>query len=318
MANRGRRRYGDGSSAGAPVPRDRSRARWRAVRLRLRSSIRRRKKAAGALLRLAIVVSVVAWAALWLATRSSQELRVTFLDVGQGDAVLIQAPGGKTALVDAGRASSVVPELRRLGVRHIDLLVATHAHADHIGGMDDVLERFRVRNFMDNGLPHTTQAYERLMKAVEDERGMAYLRAEPRTLALGGASVEVLPMPGGFSDQNNRSVALVVRYGDFSVFLSGDSETGQLCFMERRGLVPNVTALKAPHHGSGNGFTPGFLDAARPEVIVVSVGRNAYGHPSDAAISAFEAVAATVIRTDQVGAVTVAGRRSGAYEVERR
>ncbi len=257
-----------------------------------------------------------------------QVLRVSFLDVGQGDAVVIQAPGG-TALVDAGcgrarggacrlrRPGSVaVSELRRLGVREIDLLVATHAHVDHIGGMDEVLEQYRVRNFMDNGLPHTTQAYKRLMKAVEDEPGMTRLRAEPRTLDLGDASVEVLPMPKGRSDQNNRSVALVVRYGAFSVLLSGDSERPQLNFMTWGGMVPDVTVLKAPRHGSRPGFTEDFLYAARPEVIVVSVGNNAYGHPSPEAIAAFESVADTVLRTEHHGTVTVVGRRSGAYEVK--
>ncbi len=267
---------------------------------------------------MAVVLAVVVLgSALWLALRSPRVLRVTFLDVGQGDAVLIQTPGGKTALVDAGRGSPVA-ELRRLGVREIDLLVASHAHADHIGGMDDVLEAFRVRAFMDNSLPHTTQTYARLMNAVESERDMTYLRAEPRTVTLGSASIEVLPLPGPSSNQNNRSVALVVRYGDFSVFLSGDSETGQLRFMTRRGATPDVTILKAPHHGSANGFTHEFLAAVRPELVVVSVGRNAYGHPSEAAISAFEAAAANVIRTDEAGTVTVAGRRNGLFEVERR
>ena len=302
---------------------------------------RGRKKAAGALLLWTMVVAVVAWAALSLLGRDrpcqalvragafalehgdppthAAALRVTFLDVGQGDAVLIQAPGGKTALVDAGRGSAVADTLRRLGVHEIDLLVASHAHTDHIGGMDDVLERFRVRNFMDNGLPHTTQAYERLMAAVEAEDSMTYLTAERRTLTLGEASVEVLPMLESRCDQNNRSVALVVRYGEFSVFLSGDSETPRLNFLTRGGMVPDVTVLKAPHHGAETGFAQDFLDAARPEVIVVSVGNpNAYDHPSASAIAAYEAAAATVLRTDRDGRVTILGRRSGAYEVELR
>lgn len=232
--------------------------------------------------------------------------------------MLLQAPGDKTALVDAGRGSAVVSELRRLGVREIDLLVATHAHVDHIGGMDDVLEQYHVRNFMDNGLPHTTQAYERLMKAVEDEPSITYLQAEPRTLALGDASIEVLQMSKSRSDHNNRSVALVVRYGAFSVLLTGDSEKPQLNFMTRRGMVPDVTVLKAPHHGAASGFTLDLLDAAQPEAIVVSVGNNAYGHPSPAAMFAFQSAAATVLRTDHHGTVTIVGRRSGAYKVEQR
>ena len=318
MANRERRPRHGGSFAHGGVPRDRLTARWRAVRLRLRSSIRRRKEAGSTLLRWAIVAAVVAGAALWLVPRPSPALRVTFLDVGQGDAVLIQAPGNKTALVDAGRGSAAASELRRLGVREIDLLVATHAHADHIGGMDEVLEQYHVRNFMDNGLSYTTQTYERLMKAVEDEPDMTYLRAEPRTLALGNASIEVLQMSKSRSDQNNRSVALVVRYGAFSVLLTGDSEKPQLNFMTSGGMVPDVTVLKAPHHGAASGFTLDLLEAARPEAIVVSVGNNAYSHPSPAAIAAFDSVAAAVLRTDHHGTITVVGRRNGAFEIKQR
>ena len=148
---------------------------------------------------------------------------------------------------------------------------------------------------------------------------MTYLKAEPRILTLGEASFEVLPMPKSRSDQNNRSVALWVRYGDFSVFLSGDSERPQLNFMTKGGMAPDVTVLKAPHGGAETGFHAGFLDDARPEVIVVSVGRdNPYDHPSPSAMVAYEAAADTVLRTDQHGAVTVLGYRSGAYEVERR
>lgn len=268
-------------------------------------------------MRLAVVLAVVAAAALWMFLRTRPPLRVTFLDVGQGDAVLIQAPGGKTALVDAGRGSRVVELLRDLGVSEIDLLVASHAHADHIGGMDDVLNAFTVRAFMDNGLPHTTQTYDRLMEAVENERGLIYLQAEPRTVTLGGASIEVLPLPPESSNQNH-SVALVARYGDFSVLLSGDSETGQLRFLTRQGVLSDVTVLKAPHHGAANGVTPEFLAAVRPEVVVVSVGNNAYGHPSDDAMSAYEATGAAVFRTDSAGTITVSGRRNGRYDMERR
>lgn len=195
---------------------------------------------------------------------SAQALRVTFLDVGQADAVLIQAPEGPTALVDAGRRSPT-DTLRALGVEEIDLLVATHAHADHIGGMADVLREFPVRYFMDNGMPHTTRTYQRLMEEVERRPDLAYLIAQPRTVALGAASIEVLPMPPPrANDQNNRSVTLVVRYGRFSTWLSGDSEERQLNFLTGRSAVPPVTVLKAPHHGGHTGFTPAFLQPPAP------------------------------------------------------
>ena len=248
---------------------------------------------------------------------SDTVLRVTFLDVGQGDAVLLQAPEGQTALVDAGRGN-VVPLLREMGVEEIDLLVATHPHADHIGGMAGVIQAMPVRFYMDNGQTHTTATYARLMAALDARPGITYLEAVPRTISLGSAEIEVLPLlPRGTTDHNNRSVALVVRFGDFRAWLSGDSEVRQLTHLVGQGVVPALTLLKAPHHGSDNGFTWRFLEAARPEVVVVSVGRNGYGHPRPAALRAFAGVGATVLRTDQEGHVAILGRQDGAYSVAR-
>ncbi len=243
-------------------------------------------------------------------------LRITFLDVGQADAVLIQAPGGRTALVDAGR-HDIVPLLGRFGVREIDLLVATHPHADHIGGMAGVIAAFPVRFYMDNGEPHATQTYRRLLAALEARPEITYLEASPRTLALGEVEIDVLPLlPRGTTEHNDRSVSLLVRFGEFRAFLSGDSEVRQLTHLVNRGAVTGATLLKAPHHGSDNGFTWEFLNAARPRVVVISVGRNnGYGHPRPAALRAYEASGATVFRTDRHGHVSVRGRESGDYDV---
>ena len=247
---------------------------------------------------------------------SDSVLRITFLDVGQADAVLIQAPGGRTALVDAGRRD-IVPLLRQFGVSEIDLLVATHPHADHIGGMAGVIAAFPVRFYMDNGEPHTTQTYRRLLAALDARPEITYLEASPRTLTLGEVEIDVLPLlPRGTTEHNDRSVALVVRYGSFKAFLSGDSEVRQLTHLVGRGVVPEATLLKAPHHGSDDGFTWDFLAAARPRVVVISAGRNnQYGHPRPAALDAFQASGAAVFRTDRHGHVSVRGRESGDYDV---
>ena len=242
-------------------------------------------------------------------------LSITFLDVGRGDAVLIRAPEGQTALVDAGR-SDIVPLLREMGVDGIDLLVATHPHADHIGGMAGVIESMPVRFYMDNGQPHTTATYRRLLRALESRPGITYLEAVPRTITLGSAEIEVLPLlPRATTDLNNRSVALVVRFGSFTALLSGDSEVRQLTHLVGLGAVPALTLLKAPHHGSDNGFTPAFLAAARPEVVVISVGRNGYGHPRPGALRAYAETGATVLRTDLAGHVAILGYEHGAFGV---
>ena len=243
-------------------------------------------------------------------------VQITFLDVGQGDAVVIRSPEGRTAMIDAGRGEPL-RYLQQMGIAEIDLLVATHPHADHIGGMDDVLTARPVHNFMDNGAPHSTGTYERLMAILQRLEEVTYLEAVPRTISLGSASLEVLPLlPVEEADHNNRSVALVLRFGDFVAFLSGDSEEPELTQFVRAGVVPDVTLLKAPHHGSANGFTRAFLEAARPEVVVISVGEgNQYLHPRPEALTAFGSVAQHVMRTDQDGHVTILGYADGRYEI---
>lgn len=267
---------------------------------------------------LAVLVAVPAFAAATFLRGEVPDsvLRITFLDVGQADAVLVQAPGGRTALVDAGRGD-IVSLLRQFGVDEVDLLVATHPHADHIGGMAGVMETLPVRFYMDNGQPHTTQTYWRLLSALDRRPEITYLEASPRTLTLGEVEIEVLPLlPRGSTEHNDRSVALVVRYGRFTAFLSGDSEVRQLSHLVGQGVVPEATLLKAPHHGSDNGFTRDFLAAAKPRVVVISAGRNnPYGHPRPAALNAFHASGAAIFRTDLHGHVSVAGSENGDYEV---
>ena len=156
----------------------------------------------------------------------AQELELRFLDVGQGDAILIRE-GGKTALVDAGpSAARIMPYLAALKVDTIDLLVATHNHADHIGGMPAVLSGASVRYYLDNALPYTTGIYQRTIAAVQ-RSGAQYLRPTDRSIALGTAQIRVLSPPTS-RDQNNASVGLVVQYGEFRAFLMGDAEVRTL------------------------------------------------------------------------------------------
>ena len=158
----------------------------------------------------------------------AQVVQVVFLNVGQGDAILVRAPEGQSALIDAGPAAPL-EALRELGVTQIDLLVATHPHADHIGGMVDVLNTIPVRFYMDNGEPYTTATYVELVRTLERRTDITYLAAEPRMISLGSVELEVLPLlPSGSVDHNDRSVGLVISFGAFRAFLSGDSEGREL------------------------------------------------------------------------------------------
>ncbi|MGB1779860.1 MAG: lamin tail domain-containing protein [Longimicrobiales bacterium] len=239
---------------------------------------------------------------------------ITFLDVGQGDAIVIRAPDGRFAMIDAGRGSPL-RQLTRLGVGELALLIATHAHVDHIGGLDDVLTARPVDTYLDNGTPHTTRTYLELMAHVE-RLDVRYLQAVPRSLLLGGVSLEILPLPSTTEQQNDRSVGVMLRYGDFSALLTGDSEREELDFWLDGGLIEEVTLLKAAHHGASNGFTYPFLDAAEPELVVISVGEgNSYDHPRPEALAAYTSYAHRVLRTDRDGTVTVFGYSDGRYDV---
>ena len=242
---------------------------------------------------------------------------ITFLNVGQGDAILVRSPEGQTALIDSGRGVNIVPALTRLGVDTLDLVVASHPHADHIGGMWQVLESFPVRFYMDNGEPHTTTTYYVVMQELRSRQEITYLQATPRTITLGSTQLHVLPLPEyRSSNLNNSSIGLVVEHGSFRAFLSGDSESRELGHFLRVGAVPDVTLFKVPHHGSSDALSRQFLDVASPELIVISVGRgNSYGHPNPGALFAYESYAEYLLRTDLHGEITVSGRPDGSYEV---
>ena len=242
-------------------------------------------------------------------------VQISFLDVGQGDAVVIQSPEGQVAIIDAGLGDPL-RFLQQMRIDAVDLLVASHPHADHIGGIDDILTARPVRFYLDNGQPHTTLTYERLMATLKRIEEVTVLAPTPRTITMGSVSIRVLPLPPGALDLNDQSVGLVLEFGDFSAFFSGDSERYELDWWTTQGLIPDVTLLKAPHHGSVNGFTRQFLAAARPEVVVVSVGEgNTYGHPRPEALTAYGTFVNQLLRTDRDGHVTVLGYEDGRYEL---
>lgn len=245
---------------------------------------------------------------------SAQQLELRFLDVGQADAILIRE-GGKTALIDAGGGARVLAQLRALGVDTIDLLVASHNHADHIGGMTAVLGATVVRFYLDNGVPHTTATYRRTIQAVTVS-GAQYLRPTARTITLGSARLRVLSPPPNIGDQNSSSVGIVIEFGEFRAVLTGDSEEFELQYWLEHDSIPRMTVVKVAHHGSRNGTTPDWIDATRPQVAVISVGAgNSYGHPSAEVIEAWESVGATVYRTDRDGTVIIQAKPDGSYIV---
>ena len=245
------------------------------------------------------------------------QLEIHFLDVGQGDSVFIRAPSGQSLLYDGGRKADIPLEyLRSLGAESVDLVIASHPNADHIAGLIPVVEAYQPRFYIDNGVPHDTQTYDRLLEAVENA-GSRLLEPTARTIGLGEASVQVLPPPGLSSfDNNNNSVGLIVTYGDFKAALTGDAEAPQFTWWAEN--IPDLLedVYKASHHGSENGDTPLSMSRFKPETVVVSAGLdNSYGHPSARTLRLYNAINAEVYRTDQQGTVIVTANEDGTYQV---
>jgi beta-lactamase superfamily II metal-dependent hydrolase len=235
------------------------------------------------------------------------EVLVDFLDVGQGDSILIRG-GGKAVLIDAGiKGARVAEQLRALGVARLDLVVTTHPHADHMGGMEDVVRAFDVGLYLDNGLPHTTETYAALMTAIE-ERQIPYRKGEfGMTLNLGSEAVfhvlfpEGVPLTDTRSDLNSNSVVMLLTHGDVDFLFTGDSEEPTEHIIARRDL-PSIEVLKVAHHGSAHSSTSGFLGRVRPTYAVISCGvGNRYGHPDPEALDRLRAVGAQIYRTDESG-----------------
>ncbi len=244
------------------------------------------------------------------------ELEIIFLDVGQGDAVLLRE-GEHVALVDAGPTDNIVKKLKHLGVKKLDLFVASHNHDDHIGGADAVLEHFDVGTYLDNGFPAATFIQNRVLELMR-KKHVRLATPTIATFAFGDAILRFLPLPRfpGGDEQNNRSIGLLVEHGHFKALFTGDSEVEEIAAWLTLGLIPDVDVLKAAHHGSRNGVSPLLLHQSKPEVVVISVGKeNVYGHPHSMALRYYETDGRRVFRTDRDGDVVVRVDEGGAYDV---
>ena len=268
--------------------------------------------------RVGVVLAVVA--ALGLATAAGLgapsppgELTVRFLDVGQGDATLVQHPDGTAVLFDGGPPEGGVTRLlRRAGVRRLAIVVATHASRDHHGGLVDVLARYPVGLLLDGGDGSAEPGFQAVLDEAA-QRGIRRVAATaPLTLRAGGLLIEILsppPRPPGPApeDPNPRAVVAVVSAGSFDLLLSADAESESLLPLD----LPDVEAMKVPHHGSADPGLPTVLERLRPQVAAIEVGPNTYGHPTGATLAALERAHVTTHRTDRDGTVTLTVERGG-------
>ncbi|MDH3252807.1 MAG: DNA internalization-related competence protein ComEC/Rec2, partial [Ignavibacteria bacterium] len=252
--------------------------------------------------------------------RSGNTLKVIFIDVGQGDAILVRFPDDRILLVDAGPRSDrfdagkriVGPLLRREGISTIHLLIATHPHSDHIGGLPWIYDQFEVRRTLECGEEIASQIYD-------DYRARRNAEECEVTVVSDGIMLEDFPLgriyvlhPGSqvnasaaSGNLNDRSVVIKVQYGNSSILLAGDAEReAEHRMVETYGDFLNSPVLKVGHHGSITSTTSAFLYAVNPRFAVVSVGRyNVFGHPSVTVLRRLLDSGAEVHRTDTQGAL---------------
>jgi competence protein ComEC len=246
-------------------------------------------------------------------------LRVTFLDVGQGDATLVQLPAGRSMLVDAGGAVGgrfdvggrvVAPALWRLGVRRLDVLAMTHADPDHAGGALSVVRDFRPRAIWD-GVPVPRDELRQVLAAEASAGGIAWRQVQAGDrLRIGPVEIVAAhPPPPDWERQdvrNDDSLVLELRWGDVSIVLPGDVGREVEPAVAARLEPAALRVLKAPHHGSASSSSWTLLDALRPAAAVMSAGRgNLYGHPAAPILARYRAIGAAIFRTDEDGAITV-------------
>ncbi len=250
----------------------------------------------------------------------NQNLLIDYLDVGQGDAVLIRTPDGKAMLYDAGRKSDeVADQLSALGVKNLDLVIMSHADADHIGGMAEVALRFKPRAFLSNDIPSTTQTYDRTLAALAQVKAQG-LQGVERSINLGNqTALQILPPERKNDDQNENSVGVLLRFGSFRMVMGGDAEPATLAFWMRKyaPLLASVDVYKAAHHGSKNNDNKPWLELLKPQDVVISAGlNNSYGHPAPEAINLYQSVKAQIWRTDLDGRIGIGVTTTGRYSIK--
>lgn len=250
-------------------------------------------------------------------------LRVSFLDIGQGDAVLIQTPSGHDMLIDGGGSDRVLEKISKhmsYFDRHIDVMVATHPDADHITGLIPVLKNYEVGHIITSQLSGHTGISEVLTKNIGDEHADVYVAKAGDEINFGDGVVAHILYPsknfhGNESATNDASVSMVITYGDESVLLTGDLPSthegelmsGILSLRPSRELASShhITIYKAGHHGSKFSSGEQLLSYIKPEYAVISAGKNnKYGHPNPEAMSRLQTYSQEILSTIDKGTIT--------------
>lgn len=237
------------------------------------------------------------------------KLRVSYIDVGQGDSILIQIPNGKNILIDAGendQGNKVVSYLKSQGVKRLDVTIWTHPHSDHIGGADVVTNAFDIGQVVMPKETSTTQTYRSLINAIS-QKGLKITEAKAGLKLDLGPEVNaqlLAPNSTHYEEVNDYSAVLRLTYGQNTFLFEGDAQAESEKEMIAKGFDLKADVLKVGHHGSNTSTSSAFLAKIQPKYAVISVGEgNSYGHPKASTLTKLQKAAVSVYRTDESGTV---------------
>ncbi len=240
-------------------------------------------------------------------TSADGQMEVHFIDVGQGDSILIK-DNSHAMLIDAGennQGETVVNYLKKENVKELDYVIATHPHSDHIGGMDTVIQNIKIDQVILPKVAHNTKTYEDVLDAIQNKNITVKQPKVGDNYTLGKAHFIILsPSSTSYEEMNNYSVGIKITLGKISFVMAGDAEKLSEKEMTQTGIDLSADVLKLSHHGAANGINDDFYNAVNPKYAVISVGKNNdYNHPSSKVVKAMIKRGITIFRTDVQGSI---------------
>ncbi|NMA94831.1 MAG: DNA internalization-related competence protein ComEC/Rec2, partial [Clostridiales bacterium] len=260
-----------------------------------------------------------------------RDLKVVFLDVGQGDCIYIETPEGHRILIDAGGTpyrgfeqtfdvgrQIVLPFLLKNGISSLDMVVASHWHEDHVGGIMPIIEELRVSSFLYHPPNEYGSIYENIMKITEDRSISKLIALRGDSYLIGGNLQMDILNPGenmGDLSENNRSIVIYMHYGDATLMFTGDIENEIEEILISKG-IPSAQILKIAHHGSKTSSTQGWLDRVNPQIGIVQVGKNSFNLPNEDVLKRIGRRGIQIYRTDRDGAVICRYNKQRGWDIQ--
>jgi len=257
---------------------------------------------------LLLLVNVTIFYTVFAETRDNF-LKVSFLDVGQGDAIFIETPTGNQLLIDGGPDKNILNALSRVMPfydKSIDMIITTHPDQDHIGGIPEVLKNYNVLEYIDSGATSSTGTFLELQKEIEDKKIKTEIARVGEIIDLGGETYLKILYPQNelkSKDTNDNSIIAKLFYGDSTFLFTGDAPTDVEQYLAMtHGEELDSDVLKVAHHGSRNSLSPEFLSAVSPEYSIISAGENnSFGHPHKEIIDFLNIIGTKILGTYEMG-----------------